>query len=253
MSALRALQQQVAQSILAQHQSSDSFISSDCPDERLAIYRNTILENCRNTLALTYPGVWVLLGQDCADQVAKFYASQWDNLPQTGCLDDWGEGFINYLANQPQLKQLPYLQDFARLEWLLHCADMARTANCLMPSDFSALTESELMNISIEFVPSFYLYHAQFDMQQIQAVIENQGDEQIVLVQKPVYAVIVKQQQSVATLWVKAALWHFLYTLQQGICLEKAIEQAVSEHETFDAVLALHFLMAQYIVSAFKQ
>ncbi|HFE6167594.1 TPA: DNA-binding domain-containing protein, partial [Legionella pneumophila] len=53
-----------------------SFISSDFSQERLDVYRQTIFENMINALRITYPGVWKLIGNECANSVAYTYCKK---------------------------------------------------------------------------------------------------------------------------------------------------------------------------------
>ncbi|HAT8145946.1 TPA: DUF2063 domain-containing protein, partial [Legionella pneumophila] len=62
-----------------------------CPNEitnefRFDIYRNTILQNLRHSLEITFPAIWKLVGKECADGLALHFAQDKNNLPTTNCL-----------------------------------------------------------------------------------------------------------------------------------------------------------------------
>src|SRR5262245_42793719 len=80
-----------------------AFISSPLSQQRFNIYRQTVFESLRHALEITYPGMWQLLGKTCADNIARYYCSQIEQLPKSGCLDDWGETFPTIFELFPSL------------------------------------------------------------------------------------------------------------------------------------------------------
>ena len=143
-----------------------SFIASSDPVKKFNIYRNSIFETLRNSLEMTYPGIWALLGQSCANSVASAFYSQAENLPTSACLDDWGSHFPNFIASIPELHHLPYLKDYASYEWLLHLSYYAYDG-------------------------TLFLYTSEFPIAKIQKIIENPQADEIVLDSKSTcYAII---------------------------------------------------------------
>jgi len=94
-------------------------ISTDTgPDaeQRLDIYRHSILNSFSRVLAATYPVIEKLVGEDFFSAMAKQYAQTMPSLQPD--LGEFGRHFDHFLAEFEQLKQLAYLPDVARLEWL---------------------------------------------------------------------------------------------------------------------------------------
>lgn len=154
-----------------------SWISSDEPDERMQIYRNTMLNNLIYALSLTYPGVWQLLGGGCANQVAKLFLKT-RQMPRTGCLDDWGSSFVEFLSTVPELESLYYLSDYARYEWLKHECESAPEASSLR------------------------MMQSEYALDTIEVILNNTQAGNIQLTQVRTYAILVKEQGITSTYWL---------------------------------------------------
>ena len=86
--------------------------------ESLAIYRNNIVGNLSNTLALIYPVCCQLVGEKFFNATGLKFINHFPcSSPNLG---DYGEEFPGFLANFEPVKHLPYLPDVARLEWYWH-------------------------------------------------------------------------------------------------------------------------------------
>ena len=83
--------------------------------DRLRIHRNTMLGALINALALTYPAIQRLVGEDFFAQVAREFILA--DPPRAALLTGYGAGFPDFLASYRLLDGLPYLPDVARLEW----------------------------------------------------------------------------------------------------------------------------------------
>jgi hypothetical protein len=101
---------------------------------RIAIYRNNVFGNYRNTLREVYPVIHALVGEPFFNRAADAYASRYPS--RSGDLNDFGGELGEFLAQWPPSAQLVYLPDVAKLEWAMesvfHAADAA-------PLDLQAL------------------------------------------------------------------------------------------------------------------
>ena len=85
------------------------------PRAALSVYANNVRVNFTQTLRLTYPAIWRLVGEDyfrqCAREFQRLYPSR------SGDLQHVGEGFAEYLVLKHGNHTYAYLADVARLEW----------------------------------------------------------------------------------------------------------------------------------------
>lgn len=102
--------------------------------DRIDIYRNSILSCLIQALNDIYPVCSKLVGQQFFDAMSRLYAQQ--HPSPTPDLADFGEQFSDFIADFEHAQSLPYLPDVARLEWAWHCAFHANDESGL---DFEAL------------------------------------------------------------------------------------------------------------------
>lgn len=82
--------------------------------------------NALRALAITYPTVAQLLGDEAFELLSQRFLAQ--SPPVRADWGAWGEGFAACLGKQPELQDLPYLPDVARLDWLCHVSERAQDA-----------------------------------------------------------------------------------------------------------------------------
>lgn len=182
---LKELQKQFLQTIFKKDNSLISQIKSADVDTRISIYRNTIYSGLCHALYVIYPGVWKLLGKECADNAALMFCHDLKNLPVDGSLDRWGQKFVTFLGSLEAFATLPYLEDYAWYEFLWHQAYCG-------------------------YGKSVYYFKSSFPIDEIQALLDNPNIKSLDLKAKPSYAIIMRPKQEVLTLWVTREKWHSL-------------------------------------------
>lgn len=225
------------------------FIQSTSPLERLSVYRNTMYENLRNALELTFPGVWKLLGEECANSVAKAFCKKEGNLPTTGCLDDWGVQFPKFLAKQKELDAVPYIQDFAEYEWLRSKAFAAKDCTALTFADLERVALDQVDSLCFSFVPSLFKYFSDFPLDDIQHQVDDPSAEPLVLSDKKAYVLLARFDNQLCTYWVSESLWFFVNTLALGRSLAVAAEELTERYPDFDLTQSLLFLFQKKLVA----
>ncbi len=225
-----------------------SFISSSYPAERFNIYRQTIFENMSNALAITFPGIWKLLGKECADNAAYIFCQQQKNLPISGCLDNWGEQFIEFLGQQKELQEFPYLEDYARYEWLKHKAYGAEPAITIKATDLESIPEDIIESIGLSLLPSVFIFSSNFPLADIEKIIEDSTAEAIILNIHKTCAVISRLENKVTTFWLTEDLWLFISYIEQNLNLLQASSKAQESHPDFDLAEAIHFLLQNQLI-----
>ena len=81
-----------------------------------AVYRNTVMKGCIDSLEANYPSVARLVGRDWFRSAAAVFAAS--QPPTDGSLFDYGEGFADFLRDFEPAAELGYLADVARLDRL---------------------------------------------------------------------------------------------------------------------------------------
>jgi len=102
----------------------------------LRIYRNSSRSAITEALRLTFPAIDRLVGREFFEATAEQFIMQ--HPPDSGCLNDYGCEFGDFLAALPLASVLCYLPDTARFEWALGEAANADDAPML---DLAALAD----------------------------------------------------------------------------------------------------------------
>ena len=89
----------------------------------LRVYRANAQATAARALAAAFATVAALLGGETFNAVAARHWQQ--HPPERGDLAQFGADFASALADDPQLSDLPYLGDVARLDWAVHLCAMA--------------------------------------------------------------------------------------------------------------------------------
>ena len=109
--------------------------------ERIAVYRGNVVANARKALASAYPITVKIVGDEFFDGLAREYLRRHPSV--SGDLNELGREFAHFVAEFPHTRDLPYLPDVARLEWLAHRAHYAADAAPFDVQRLASLAESE--------------------------------------------------------------------------------------------------------------
>lgn len=104
---------------------------------RLDIYRGNLAANWRRALSNAYPVLRQLVGDDFFDALAPLYARA--HPARDPDLNRFGAGLADFLEHFAPARDLPYLPDMARLEWLVHDSFYAPDAPPGLPEPARAL------------------------------------------------------------------------------------------------------------------
>lgn len=127
--------------------------------ERLDVYRNTFSSVLTTALRLSYPAVHRLVGAEFFEGAARIFIEAYP--PASACLDDYGEGFVDFLSSFEPAASLAYLPDVARLEWAVNRALHARDVDPLDVRALAALADADHARVCFSPPPSVGLVRAE--------------------------------------------------------------------------------------------
>jgi hypothetical protein len=198
--------------------------------ERCRIYRNTCRSTLVGALRLTYPAVERLVGPDFFDAAAGAFA--FAHMPASAYLNEYGDGFADFLAAFEPATALFYLPDVARFEWALNAAANAPDAAVLDARALARVDAEHHASLRFEPHPSVHLLLLCFPADRIvDAVIA--GDEtamaRIDFADGPVAIVVHRGPAGVEAERMDAAAYGFMLRLCAGEPLGALIETAPAE------------------------
>lgn len=239
-------QQQLGEMLSKPNASDIEFISSDYPMERLEIYRHTVISNLSGALSITFPGIWRLLGDDCAKKLAIQFSSSIENWPQEGYLHNWGKKFAAFLQEQDSLIKFPYLKDYALYEFYRYQSYCAESVPALDMNYIHRLTELPQSAVKVQLHPSVFLYSSPYTINLIEEATQNSSA--LEWFEEDVYGLIVRDNFEVRTFWLSSDIWNIINHLHKHGELYSTLEYMESTNSALDLVQLFVFLFKNRLV-----
>ena len=216
--------------------------------DRLEVHRDTILENFISSLKITYPGVWKLIGEDCARGASLAYSHDLNHLQNRENMNNFGDRFPEFLRSFESTHHIDYLSDFAILEWIRSRSYESPNENSVSIQVMQELfinsdgTGNLILNSSIYFLKS------KFPLCNIQKLLDDTAMERLNLDNSISYIVVCRVQGRVETLYLSKHQWQFLYNLNNGDAINKAIECFSDEEMEMELSIMIRLLLSKQMV-----
>ncbi len=220
----------------------DELLDDGTARERFNVYRNNFIVLNGDALADMYPTIKRLVGDEAFRSLANLYVRR--HPPATRTLLLYGDRFPRFLESIPELSQLPYLSDVARLEFGWTRAYHAPDAQMLDRDEVASISPETFARFGLEPHPSMHCIGSDYPLYRIWAANQEDGSEETISLDSgPSHIVIVRPGMEVETRDVSEGTFLFLQRLQAGDSIEDAFNLALQADSTFDlAVFFAHHL-----------
>lgn len=211
---------------------------------RIKIYQDNVLITLYNTLKNCFPSVCNLVDEQFFKYAVNEYIKV--NKPKSGNLDDYGDNFADFLANMKELKDFPYIEDVAKLEWALHSSYFAADVEPIDRVGVSQIEPERLESIKFDLHPSAQLISSKYPINKIWQVSQQgyEGDFNLDINSGGVDILVVRPEYKINTIILEMGEYPFLNSLLDGSSLGDAFEFAYNANEEFDIGIALQkFIM----------
>jgi len=214
---------------------------------RYALYRGNLTASWTKTLAAACPVVLALVGEEFFGGLARAYgrAHPSDNPD----LNHFGAHFSSFLRHFPHVADYPYLPDMAALEWLLHRAHYAPSAQGLTAEQLAAIPPDQLENARFALHPAVQLFKS--DWAVIPLWQAHQPDSGIAFPQDMAVAsqgMVVRPHWQASVQPLDAASHAALGVFVEGGNLGAALDAAFDEDENFDVAASLQHWLAHALL-----
>lgn len=122
----------------------------------LAVYRNTVAKARADALAGLFPTVERLVGSGWFREAALVFSRA--TPPSSPVMDDYGDGFADWLESFPPARDLPYLAPIARIDRAWSEAHRAAEAPVLGAAEVAAIAPAALFGARVALHPSARLF-----------------------------------------------------------------------------------------------
>lgn len=207
------------------------------PARGLDVYRSSVFTRLGEALESIYPVTMRLVGEAYFRQGAGDYVRRFPS--HTGNVQDYGEGFADYLAELPELAALPYLPDVARLELACHRVFHAGEATPVSLDAFAAIAPSRYASLCLRLHPATMFLESPYPVHRIWAANQADGEvETVHLEEGGVHLLISRRGSEVELLPLGEGEYAFLNELSAGQSLAEAYRTAAA-HAQFDLTACL--------------
>lgn len=233
MLSLRELQESFLESLFEWHHAAHCGVEvaqSAC----IAVYQNNVFENLRRALADVYPVVARLVGEAFFRQTATRYIRL--RPSKDANLEQYGDGFADFLAELPQLRVLPYLPDTARLEWLIHESFHAAEAEQRCTERLRRIAPEEYASVRFELHPACRLLTSPYPIHRIWQVNQPgyEGDDRVDLSRGGVNLLLRRRNYVVELEEIAATDFAMFKQFAAGETFSRAYEAVQELHLDFD-------------------
>jgi hypothetical protein len=209
------------------------------PATRLDIYRNNVQAGFTTTLALEFPVVRRLVGEDYFEQLALAFLACHPST--SGDLHHVGAPFASFLRSEFAGTGYPYLPDVARLEWAYQECLIAEKSDPLDPRTLRAVPADVYGRLRFSLRPACRLVHSRFPVLRIWEV--NQPEipsvELVDLSTGPDFLLLIRNNRRMNVRRIEKADYRLLADFAAGKSLEEALELNLGRNATFDLGSAL--------------
>lgn len=211
----------------------------------LAIYRANTRQNWAGALAGAYPIVRKIVGERFFDALCAEYARQRPSV--SGDLNEYGAALAQFVDAFAGTRDLPYLPDVARMEWLAHRAYYAADP---IRFDPSRLSQDDAENWRLRLAPACALLASPWPLGRLWTVHQDDfdGDVDVDLEAGPDRVLVHRPAWRVRVCSLADGDYRFLAAAGTGATLGDALEAAAADR-SFDARPALaHWVEAGAIM-----
>ncbi len=219
---------------------------------RFAVYRNNVVMSLTGALAVRYPVVRALVGEEFFAGMARLHVSA--APPISVIMAAYGAEFPDFIAVFPPAAGLPYLADVARLESARVEAHHAADAPALTLADFAGLPAESLADLHLTLHPSTRIVRSRHAIVSLwQAHQHGEPDEAALAAvdtDSAEDALVVRPDDDVLVYALPPGAAGVLAELAGGTVLGTALSAAAEAEPAFDPTAFFSILVSSGVVSA---
>lgn len=216
---------------------------------RLDVYRHHIGHSLATALATTFSTVQTVVGEAFFRGLAQAFVRQ--SLPAQPVLSEYGAGLPDFIAGYEPARELPYLADVARLDWLLNCAFHAAHVEGLGASHLAAIEADRLASLSLSLTPGTALITSRFPLGRIWLASQPGADAVPVdLDSAGTWLLVLRRPDEAAFVEMSSAEAAFVGALIDRRPIEAAAVAAFQADSAFDLSTAFARLLGLQVIAA---
>ncbi|MYM24707.1 DUF692 family protein [Duganella sp. FT135W] len=218
-------------------------------EHRYALYRGNLTTTWTKTLAAAYPVVLALVGEEFFGGLARAYGRA--HPSGNADLNHFGAHFSTFLRDFPHVAELPYLPDMAALEWLLHRAHYAPSAEGMSAQQLAAIAPEQIEATRFRLHPALQLVAS--DWAVVPLWLAHQPGSGVSFptdMTEPCRAMVLRPKWRATVQPLDAAGHAALGVLAGGGDFGAALDAAFEQNDNFDVAASLQHWLAHAVIVA---
>lgn len=208
------------------HELSESFHEQNLEHGIISYIRN-YRQAVRGLLSKVYPGIWELLGEECANAAAIAYSKDQSCPGKSATVESLAKNFPQFLGSCESFKHLEYLSDYATFELLW---EEAKSFPKL--SQIEGLSHHQMhhfLHSSFASAAYYNLFQSNFSILEISKLLAGEVTE-LSTVSNRTWLLIYKAESGICVKAVDEACYEVLKLLKNGAKVGEAIEYVCEGH-----------------------
>lgn len=206
--------------------------------KRLAIHRRNYQSSLVQAILGKFRAVTWLAGEPFVTQGATSFVEE--HPPQRPCIAEYGETFPRFLSMRPGAERMPYLQNFATLEWHIGHMTLAVPEAPLSTEEISRIDPESLTEVRLNLQRGVRYLSAAWPVDSLMSLyLTGTAPDRLVLNPEDVFLQIRGSRGEFHIARLEASDFAFRERLVQGLSIGAAAEQVMDIHESFDVGASL--------------
>lgn len=219
------------------------------PARRLAIHQRHYRTTLVSTLATRFPATVWLVGSKFVTEAAEAFVAT--HPPSRPCIAEYGDAFPAFLGSRPTDHPVPFLEQFATLEWHIARVSLAVDRPPLPIERLQALEPDALATASLSLQPGVHYQRADWSIDELfSCYLSDVVPEQFTLTPGDTCIEVRGARGTLHLERLTSGEYSFRSALATGLSLADAVALASASDPSLDAAHALIGLIAGGLVAA---
>jgi len=219
------------------------------PVWRLGIHRRHYRASLIDAIRHRYPATAWLIGDAAVTAAATRYVSS--HPPRHVCIAEFGADFPPFLAAEASVPGVPYLEEFARLEWHAGVVSVSVDGPALRLADLAAVDAGTLVSSGLRLQPGLVYLKSDWPVDELlRLYLSDRIPPRFHMEPEATFVEVRGARGSLHITRIEPAAWCFRQRLQAGDAMSTAAERALDVHARFDPGRALIDLCDAGLVAA---
>lgn len=194
-----------------------------------------------------FPATGWLTGTSWLEQAARDFVHE--QPPATPCIAEYGAGLPAFMMTRENASRMPYLQDFADLDWHLGSVALAVEEPALAPASVAAFDARALNDALVHLQPGLYYAVSDWPVDQlIRLYLQGSAPANFEMLETTVWIELRGARGELRISRLSAGDFAFRDALQGRVALGAAAAHALTVDPTFDPGRALVALVEQRLI-----